>query len=462
MAPAVLLALGAVVTAAGARPLSAGTERVSTASDGAQANDISGRFGGPAIGGKGLLVAFDSLATNLVAGDTNGAADVFVKNRRTGETTRVSVRSDGREVRADSQRPAVAAAAPVVAFDSSSPNYVQRDNNSVLDVFVHDQRSGQTVLASITPDGRAGNGASFSPSISANGRYVAFVSDASDLVAGDRNNTRDVFVRDLKLGVTTLVNLSSDDQQDDRGAAPPAISADGRYVAFGSFGDNLVPDDTNDAFDIFVRDLRRETTTRVSVATDGTQGDAESFEQTISAHGEVVAFASDATTLVPDDTNGARDAFVHVMATGVTERVSIADDEAQANGQSVGPGIRGGTTSAPSISADGNRVAFDSIATNLVPGDTNLCPPFFDDPDHPGVCPDVFVRDRAAGTTTRVSLASDGSEGDGASTDPVIDSTGTVVAWFSAASNLVPGDTNNCRPFHTTGTCPDIFTHGVG
>src|SRR5262249_55222546 len=148
----------------------------------------------------------------------------------------------------------------------------------------------------------------------------------------------------------------------------------------------------------------------------GTQGDAPSIEPTISAHGEFVAFASDADNLVADDTNGVRDAFVHELATGVTERVSLANDGSQANGPSVGPGIRGGTTMAPGISGDGRLVTFDSIATNLVEGDTNLCPPFFD--ETPGTCPDVFVRDRVAGTTTRVSVASDGTQGDRASTDP--------------------------------------------
>src|SRR5262249_23108141 len=144
---------------------------------------------------------------------------------------------------------------------------------------------------------------------------------------------------------------------------------------------------------------------------------------------------------------------------GVTERVSVADDGSQANGQSNGPGIRGGTVAPPSISGDGNLVTFDSDATNLVPDDTNSCPPFFDDPDRPGECPDVFVRNRAAGPTTRLSVNDDGGQGNRASTDPAIDTSGTTVAFFSSASNLVFGDTNTCPGFLTPGTCPDIFVH---
>jgi hypothetical protein len=125
----------------------------------------------------------------------------------------------------------------------------------------------------------------------------------------------------------------------------------------------------------------------------------------------------------------------------------------------VGPGVRGGSAWGPAINYDGTRIAFDSVATNLVAGDTNTCEPFFPDP---GQCPDVFVRDRRARTTIRVSVASDGSQGNDASTDPAMDGSGRTVAFFSAASNLVPGDTNFCVQFPITGHCPDIFDHTIG
>ena len=139
--------------------------------------------------------------------------------------------------------------------------------------------------------------------------------------------------------------------------------------------------------------------------------------------------------------------------------MSVTAIGAQANGQSNGPGVRGGLTFGPAINFNGTRIAFDSVATNLVAGDTNTCDPFF---PNPGECPDVFVRDLRARTTIRVSVASDGSQGNDASTDPAMDGSGRTVAFFSAASNLVTGDTNFCVQFPISGHCPDIFDHTNG
>jgi TolB protein len=141
------------------------------------------------------------------------------------------------------------------------------------------------------------------------------------------------------------------------------------------------------------------------------------------------------------------------MRTGETSRVSVANDGSQADAQSVGPGIRGGSAWGPALSFEGTKVAFDSIATNLVTGDTDTCAPFYQDT---GRCPDVFVRDVAAGTTVRGSLAADGSQENDASTDPSIDAAGSSVVFFSPASNLVAGDTNTCPPFAGIG---HIFVH---
>jgi hypothetical protein len=138
--------------------------------------------------------------------------------------------------------------------------------------------------------------------------------------------------------------------------------------------------------------------------------------------------------------------------------VSVTTTGGQADGQSVGPGIRGGLVWGPAVNFDGSRVAFDSIAMNLVAGDTDTCDPFYQDT---GRCPDVFVRNRKAGTTTRVSVASDGAQENHASTDPSIDASGLHVVFFSAASNLVAGDTNTCVQFPSPGHCPDIFVHAL-
>jgi Tol biopolymer transport system component len=430
---------------------------VSQSTGGVQGNDMSGRFSPPAISGDGLVTAFDSVATNLVPSDTNHAADVFAHDSVSGETERVSVSTSGVQGNEDSQSPTVDQTGQHVAFDSSSDNLVANsDRNSVLDVFVRDRATDQTTLVSVTPAGKAGNASSFDASISADGRYVAFLSDASNLIAGDTNHVRDIFVRDLVAGTTERVSVASDGTPQNSDAAYPSISADGSRVAFASFATNLVPNDVNDMFDVFVRDRVAGTTVIASVANNGTQGDQSSITPAISGNGRYVAFASDATTLVRNDDNERRDVFRRDLSKNKTIRVSVTNTGAEADGQSVGPGVRGGLVWGPAISNNGARIAFDSVATNLVADDTNTCEPFF---PGAGQCPDVFVRDVKAGTTVRVSVASDGSQGNDASTDPSMDLAGTSVTFFSAASNLVDSDVNFCIQFPTTGHCPDIFVH---
>jgi Tol biopolymer transport system component len=443
---------------AGAAPL-ATTVRASVSSEGIQGNDMSGRFSRPALSGDGRIVAFDSVATNLVPHDSNRSADVFAHDLQTGKTVRVSVSTGGRQANDDSQSPVVDQRGRYIAFDSHANNLTRGDDNFVLDVFLRDTVARTTTLVSVATDGGVGNASSFGASISADGRYVAFVSDASNLVPNDDNGVRDVFVRDMVSGTTELESVASDGTQQNSDAAQPAISADGRMVAFPSFASNLVPNDTNDAFDVFAHDRVTGETVRASQTSDGTQGDAPSTYAAISGNGRYVAFGSDATNLVANDTNGDRDVFVHDLVTRRTRRVSVTASGGQADGQSVGPGVRGGLAWGPAINFDGTRVAFDSVATNLVPGDTDTCGPFYQFP--PGVCPDVFVRDRTADTTVRVSLAFDGAQENDASTDPAMDSAGHAVAFFAPASNLVPGDTNVCIQYPTLGHCPDIFVRLV-
>jgi Tol biopolymer transport system component len=457
---AALWAAVAVVCASGALAGSsaATTERVSISSTGDQGNDISGRLSRPDISAAGRIVAFDSSASNLVPGDSNGkTVDVFARDRKRHKTELVSVDSSEKQGSGDSARPALSANGRFVAFDSRSV-LVPGDTNQVLDVYLRDRKKGTTKRVSVAANGAQGDASSFSAAISANGRLVAFVSDATNLVPGKNNGQRDVYVKDVKTGAIEVVSLANDGSQGNSSAAPGDISGDGRFVAFGSFASNLVPGDTNGAFDVFVRDRMLKTTDRVSVATSGTEGDAASFSPSINGDGRYVAFSSEATNLVPMDMNGRRDIFVRDRTAGTTERVSVSSSGAEGDGQSDGPGIRGGLSFGPDISADGRLVTFDSVSTNLVPGDTNTCDPFYHSP--PGVCPDVFVRDRVAGTTVRASVAADGTQGNRASTDPAISANGLFVTFFSSASNLVPGDTNTCPVFPEPGSCPDIFVRG--
>jgi Tol biopolymer transport system component len=421
-------ALAAVLASVGRAQV---TQRVSVDSNGVEANNYSL---GTAISGDGRYVAFTSNATNLVPGDTNAVLDVFVRDRQTGITEIASVDSNGTPGNGGSDQPAISADGRYVAFVSSASNLAPGDTNGMADVFVHDRQTGTTELASVSTGGTLENGGSYQPSISADGRYVAFGSVASNLVTGDANGMFDIFVRDRQTGTTELVSVSTGGAQGNSNCFQPTISADGRYVAFGSYATNLVTGDTNGAFDAFVHDRQTGSTVRASVGSGGLQANSAVYNPTMSSDGRYVAFSSIADNLVPGDTNTDLDVFVHDLQTGTTERASLDSTGAQGNGDS-------GYYNAPtiSLSSDGRYVAFSSEATNLVPGT-----------DANGFELDVFVRDRQAATTERVSVSSSGAQGNNQCEAVSISGDGRFVAWDSAASNFVPGDTNGTN---------DIFVH---
>jgi Tol biopolymer transport system component len=433
------------------------TERASVDGDGNQANGASGAL---AISADGRYVAFESWASNLVPGDTNycpqwgqpSCSDIFVRDRQTGATTRVSVDSAGAEGNGLSWlSAAISADGRYVAFESFASNLVAEDTNGSSDIFVHDRQTGLTERVSVDSADNQASGNSYSPAISADGRYVAFESWAGNLVVGDTNGVVDVFVHDRQTGATQLVSVDTAGIQGNGTSYEPAISADGRYIAFWSRASNLVPQDTNTAIDVFVHDRQTGATERVSVDSAGNQGNSDSgffYGVAISADGRVVGFGSVASNLVPGDTNNfcdlngdtvggdnCFDLFVHDRQTGVTERVSV--DSAGNQGNS---GIRGTYTMHISVTADGRYAAFDFYAANLVPGDTN------------GTW-DVFVRDRQMGITTRVSLDSAGVQGNDGSGGAAISADGRYVAFSSAASNLVAEDANGAS---------DVFVHDLG
>ena len=419
-----LFTLGLVLIGSGVGVQASQTTLVSVDSVGTQGNEGSG---GPSLSADGRLVTFASDATNLVPGDTNGAKDIFVRALDTGELVRVSVDSAGTQGDDSSFSPVISADGRSVTFASTATNLVPEDTNGIRDTFVHDLTTGQTVRVSVNSAGTQGNDSSFSPSLSADGQLVAFASDASNLVAGDTNGAEDIFVHNLTTGQTARVSVDSAGIQGNGASFFPVISADGRSVTFASSATNLVPGDTNGTKDIFVHDLTTGQTVRVSVDSAGTQGNGASFFPVISADGQLVAFESLATNLVPGDTNGGRDIFVRDLTTGQTVRVSVDSASTQGNGASF----------SPSLSADGQMVAFSSDATNLVPGDTN------------GVR-DIFVRDLTTRQTVRVSVDSAGIEGNGDSFSPSLSANERLVAFDSFATNLVPGDTNGAE---------DIFVH---
>jgi Tol biopolymer transport system component len=282
-----------------------------------------------------------------------------------------------------------------------------------------------TMLVSVSTGGRQANGWSDVPALSGDGQCVAFVSEASSLVAGDTNRQTDVFVRDLRRGVTARVSVSSAGLQADGYSDSPALSGDARYVVFSSLASNLVPGDTNGTWDVFVHDMSTGITSRVSVATDGTQANGRSAlfgGATLSSDGRYIAFGSDASNLTPGDTNQNTDVFVHDMSTGITSRVSVATDGSQGSGGE--SGSYGGA-----ISGDGRYVGFQSDTENLVAG------------DHNGAF-DVLLHDRRSGATTLVSTPGSGRQANGDSLWPTLSAHGRYIAFDSDASNLTPGDTN--------------------
>ncbi|MEG4326038.1 calcium-binding protein [Microcoleus sp. herbarium5] len=341
--------------------------RVSVDSAGNQGNALSVL---PSISGNGRFVAFASNASNLVPGDTNGRADIFVRDLLTNITTRVSVDSAGNQGNGISYSllTSISADGRFVTFASDSTNLVAGDTNDTRDIFVRDLLTNTTTRVSVDSAGNQGNGISEFPSISADGRFVGFASNASNLVPGDTNNSRDTFVRDLLTNTTTRVSVDSAGIQGNDSSGIPSISADGRFVTFASDATNLVPGDINNRGDIFVRDLLTNTTTCVSVDSAGNPGNDSSLYSSISsdyssisADGRFVVFESDASNLVRGDTNNSTDIFVRDLSTNTTTRVSVSGAGNQGNGESY----------SPSISANGQKVAFSSKASNLVPGDTN-------------------------------------------------------------------------------------------
>ena len=401
------------------------TERVSVAFDASQANDNSRSTW---ISADGQYVTFVSTATNLVPDDINAADDIFVYDRQMQVTERVNVAANGPQSDNENLNPSISDDGRYVAYESFATNLVPGDTNGKKDVFLFDCHTWTTERASVTWDGNEANGSSEEASISIDGRYVAFSSVASNLVVGDTNSRYDIFVLDRDAGTMERVSVASDGSQANDRSNHPSVSSDGRYVAFASEATNVVAGDTNGKWDVFVHDRQTGATERVSVASDSTEANDWNDAPSISDDGRYVAFKSNASNLVVGDTNGLTDIFVHDRLTHTTERASVATDGSEADGDSRYP---------PFVSGDGRYVVFPSFASNLVVGDTNLAA-------------DIFLRDRKTGVTERVSVASDGTQGDSSSYEPSISRDGRYVAFSSNASNLVPGDTN---------THQDVFVH---
>lgn len=427
------------------------TNRVSLQTGGAQAN---GPNEAAVITPDGTWVAFSSDATNLVVGDTNGFKDVFVHNRFTKNTVRVSVGRRGAQANGDSARrgPDYESGKPIaitpdgrfVAFHSDADNLSGGDINSGYDIFVHDrdpdadglydEANAITELISVTSDEVQPNPLPYhcsSPTISDDGRYVAFQSTGR-LDPSLFGGYTQIFVRDRLAGLTTMISLTPSGTAGLGDSTAPAISGNGRHVAFQSKATGLVPDDSSVVLDTFVRDLVTSATTRVSVRTGGLEANGPSQNPRISYEGRWVVFHSGASNLVPGDTNQKDDAFLHDRTLGVTSLVSRTPGGA--------PG--GDWSRHPDISPDGRWIVFESIANDLVAEDT-------------GYYRDIFRFDRTKKAMRWVSRARTGwidGFATGQSRWPSVDASGSRIAFESDAYNLIWGDSNQAT---------DIFVRTV-
>jgi hypothetical protein len=388
--------------------------RVSVDSSGAQANGASQNS---QLSGDGRYVVFESLATNLVADDTNNLEDIFVKDLQTGATTRVSLASlTGAQANGDSRGAAISSDGRYVAFESAATNLVSVDTNGQNDVFVRDLQTGITTLVSVDSAGVQASGVSKnSPipiSISGDGRFVVFTSRATNLVSGDTNAAEDVFMHDMQTGTTTLVSVDSFGVQGNNTSSSPEISVNGRYVVFASPAANFVDGDTNEARDVFVRDLQTGQTTRVSVNSDGVQADEGAWNPSISGDGRYVSFLSSAHNLMSVNTQDFEYIYVRDCQSGTTTVASFDNGDPMH-----------GWMDNEVISADGRYIAFtfddkgdgEAVTWNYVHdrlSDQNILP--------------ANLRD--SGAPYRLSLSADG-----------------LYFSFDTKGDLVPDDTNGVR-----------------
>jgi Tol biopolymer transport system component len=352
------------------------TDRVSTSSFGRQGNGNSGLLegmGGPAISADGRFVAFDSAATNLVLRDTNRTADVFVKDRRTGRTTRVSVDSHGQQGNGSSTQPAISADGRRVAFSSFADNLVAPDTNFSSDIFVRDRAAGRTVRASDGPDGTQANNLSFEPALNGNGHLVVFTSFADNL-GGNPAALGQVFLRNLDTGRVDAVSSPPTSTDPLAGSGQPAISRNGRFVVFDSQTTDLFPDGNGHVRDAVLLDRATGRYEAISRDDTGTQGNDNSTGPVVSADGRFVAYTSFASNLVAGDANNRLDVFVRDRRAGTTRLVSTSSAGA--------PGDLDSET--PTIDADGGVIAYASDATTLAP-----------ETDQGFFAFDIFVRDRS-------------------------------------------------------------------
>ena len=389
---------------------------LSTSTSGAKGNGGSEL---PAISAGGGKVVFWSTSTNLDPADTDALADVYVKDLATGALTLASTSDTGVKGNGPSMsRGAITADGTKVAFFSQATNLDPGDTDPVEDLYVKDLVTGDITLADVSPTGVKADARALGPALSADGTKLAFYTWADNLDPADTDRFADMYVKDLVTGSLTLVSTASDGTKGNSNSySRGAISSDGTSVAFWSQATNLDPADTDDIADVYVKNLTTGELVLASKTRQGVKGNGESYGQKLSGDGTKLAFHSESTNLDPADTDELEDVYVKDLVSGALTLASTSDAGIKGNGES----------EEPQLSADGNRVAFFSEASNL-------------DPTDPSDDDDVYVKDLVTGNIMLASTSDDGQKGNGASSYPKIASDGTWVAFESTATNLDPGD----------------------
>ena len=383
------------------------------------------------LSASGRFVAFQSVASNLVPGDTNGRRDVFVRDLVSGDTTRASVATDGSQDNRNSQSPSIDGNGRYVAFSSGARNLVPGDTNGRRDIFVRDLASGETTRVSIATGGAQANDRSNRPSISTDGRYVAFESDATNLVSGDTNGLTDIFLHDMVTGSTVRLSVDTLGGNANGASIQASLDGDGSVVVFRSTATDLVVAGANGADDIYARDIGTGITVLVSQTPGGVSGNGISVRPSISDDGTMVSFESLAEDLVVGDSNSREDVFVRSLVANATIIVSLTSDGAQADLASQNSRISG----------DARFVVFNSQFA-FDPADTNTTP-------------DVYLRDLLKGQTDRVSTATDGTEADAGCINGNLGLSGDTIAYESSATNLVAGDAGGYKDVYVVGVTQD-------
>ena len=374
----------------------------------------------PSVSADGTRVAFTSFASNLVAGDSDAVDDLYVKDLVTGELQLASTAEDGTKGNDHSDQASLSADGTRVAFMSNASNLDAGDTDTTADVYVKDLVTGELLLASTTADGTKGNGGSSTPSLSADGTKVAFASVASNLEAADTDGYYDVYVKDLVSGELSLASTSDDGTKGNGGSYVPSVSEDGTRVAFGSAASNLGEGDTDSVDDVYVKDLGTGELNLASTSDSGsTKGNGLSDQPSLSADGTQVAFNSVASNLDAADTDNVWDVYVKDLVSGGLSLASTSDGGTKGNGAS----------SRPSLSADGTSVAFGSVASNFGEGAADTAG-------------DVYVKDLNTGELSLASAAADGTNSDETSVESSLTGDGTQVAFDTTATNLSADDTD--------------------